>query len=87
MLNDIIDKYNNTCHSTIKMKPANVKFNSYDGYGVKDLKMLKILNLKQVIMLEFQSIRIFLLKDILLIGQRKILYSANLKILYHGKTL
>ena len=69
------------------MKPANVKFNSYDGYGVTDLKMLKIFNLKQVIMLEFQSMRIFLLKDILLIGQKKILYSANLKILYHGKTL
>ena len=28
-LNDIVDKYNNTCHSTIKMKPIGVKDNTY----------------------------------------------------------
>ena len=29
MLNDIVDKYNNTYHSNIKMKPFDVKSNSY----------------------------------------------------------
>ena len=26
---DIINKYNNTCHSTIKMKPVDVKSSTY----------------------------------------------------------
>ena len=30
-LNDIVNKYNNTCHSTIKMKCVNVKSNTYIG--------------------------------------------------------
>ena len=29
VLNDIVDKYNNTYHRTIKMKPINVKSDSY----------------------------------------------------------
>ena len=28
-LDDIVDKYNNTYHSTIKMKPVDVKSNTY----------------------------------------------------------
>ena len=28
-LDDIVDKYNNIYHSTIKMKPVNVKFSTY----------------------------------------------------------
>ena len=28
-LNEIVNKYNNTYHSTIKMKPIDVKSNSY----------------------------------------------------------
>ena len=28
-LDDIVDEYNNTYHTTIKMKPANVKDNTY----------------------------------------------------------
>ena len=33
-LNNIIDKYNNTYHSTIEMKPVDVKSNSYAEYNV-----------------------------------------------------
>ena len=33
-LDDIVDKYNNTYHKTIKMKPIDVKFSSYPEYGV-----------------------------------------------------
>ena len=28
-LDNIVDKYNNTCHSTINMKPVDVKSNTY----------------------------------------------------------
>ena len=28
-LDDIINKYNNTCHNKIKMKPVDVKLNTY----------------------------------------------------------
>ena len=34
-LNDIVNKYNNTYHSTIKMKPADVKSKTYIGSGKK----------------------------------------------------
>ena len=32
-LDDIVNKYNNTYHSKIKMKPASVKDNSYIDFG------------------------------------------------------
>ena len=46
-LDDIVDKYNNTYHSTIKMKPIDVKGNTYINTDkeVND----KILNLKLAI--------------------------------------
>ena len=52
VLNDIVDKYNN-----IKMKPIDFKSNSYaDSYQSNSyamlILMLKILNLKQGIMLK-----------------------------------
>ena len=34
VLNDIVDKYNNTYHRTIKMKPTDVKYDSYTKYNV-----------------------------------------------------
>ena len=33
-LNDIVDKYNNTYHRTIKIKPIDVKSDSYTKYNV-----------------------------------------------------
>ena len=42
MLDDIVDKYNNTVHKTIKMKPIDVTSDSYAEYNEdfnrKDLK-------------------------------------------------
>ena len=32
-LDDIVNKYNNTYHSTIKMKPVHVKGNTYIDFG------------------------------------------------------
>ena len=47
-LNDIINKYNNIYHSTIKVKPIDVKNNTYINFDKK--VMIKILNCKLVIM-------------------------------------
>ena len=70
-LNDIVDKYNYTYHQSTKMKPIDVKSNSYVECNVnpnaKDPK------LKKEIMLEFQSKKMFLLKVMVLIGQKKFL--------------
>ena len=46
-LDDIVDEYNNTYHTTIKMKPIDVKDNTYINTS-KEL-IMKILNLKLVI--------------------------------------
>ena len=50
-LDDIANKYNNTYHSKIKMKPVAVKSNTILTL-VKKL-IIKILNLKLVILLEY----------------------------------
>ena len=47
-LDDIVNEYNNTYHRTIKMKPVDVKDNTYIDFKKK--LMIKIQNLKLVIM-------------------------------------
>ena len=65
VLNDIVDEYNNIYHKTIKMKPIDVKSDPFAEYNEesneKDPKFI----------VEFQSIRIFLLKDMLLTGVKR----------------
>ena len=39
-LDDIVNKYNNTYHSTIKMKPADVKLSKYIENMKKDPKSI-----------------------------------------------
>ena len=84
-LDDIVDEYNNTYHTTIKMKPIGVKDNTYIVL-VKKL-IIKILNLKLVIMLEYQNTKTFLLKGIRLIGVKRYLLLKKLKILFRGLML
>ena len=67
-LDDIVNKYNNTYHRTIKMKPIDVKDNTYIE-SIKEVK--KILHFKLVIMLEYQNAKTFLLMNILQICQKK----------------
>ena len=72
VLDDIVNKYNNTVHRSIKMKPIDIS----DDYYVESSEDFnkKILNLKLVIMLEScQNIKTYLLKDIHQIGQKKIM--------------
>ena len=48
VLDDIVNKYNNTVHRTIKMKPIEVTDDSYAEYNEESSK--KVLNLKLVTM-------------------------------------
>ena len=59
-LDDIVNKYNNTYHSTDKMKPVDVKSSTYIDSSKE--KMKKILNLKLMILLKYQNIKISLQK-------------------------
>ena len=87
VLDDIINKYNNTVHKTFKMKPIDVTSDSY-AECIEDFnKKKKILNLTLTIMLEFQNIKTFLLKDTLQIGRKKFLLLVKLKIQFLGLML
>ena len=89
VLDDFVNKYNNTAHRAIKMKPIEVTDDYYIEYNEDSMELhpnKKILNLKLVTMLEFQNIKTFLLKDILQIGQ-KFLLLIKLKIQFLGLML
>ena len=70
-LDDIVNEFNNTYRRTIKMKPVDVKDNTYIDFkkevNDRDPKF------KLVIMLEFLNTKIFLLKDTHQIGLKKFL--------------
>ena len=70
-LDDIVTEYSNTYHRVIKMKPIDVKDNTYINIGreVND----KDPKFKLVIMYEYQNLKTFLLKAILQIGLKKFL--------------
>ena len=70
-LDDIVNKYNNTYHHTIKMKPVDVKSNTYidSSNEIND----KNPNLKLVIMFEYQNIKTFLQEAMFQIGVKKFL--------------
>ena len=70
VLIDVVNKYNNTKHSAIKMKP--IMFKVIKEFILMSI-MKKIVNLKSVIGLEYLDIKIYLLKDMLLIGVVKYL--------------
>ena len=55
-LDDIFNKYNNTYHNRIKMKPVHIKTSTY----IESSKQIK--NVKLVILLAYQNIEILLQK-------------------------
>ena len=57
-LDDIVNRYNKTCHITIKEKPVDVN-QTHILILVKKL-IAKILNFKSVILLGFQNLKTFL---------------------------
>ena len=84
-LNDIVNEYNNTYHNTIKMKPIDVKDNTY-------INTDKEINNKDPKFKVGDHVRIskyknFLLKATLQIGLKKYLLLKKLKILFRGLTL
>ena len=59
-LNDIVHKYNNIYHTASKMKPIDAKTSTCIDSS-KEI-MIEILNLKLVVLLEYQNIKVFLQK-------------------------
>ena len=68
-LDDIVNKYNNTYHRTIKTEPVDVKLNTYINFS----KEINGEDSKFEIgdMLEYQNIKTFLQKAMFQIGLRK----------------
>ena len=66
------------------MNPIDVKTNTYIDYSKEINKLIKLQNLKLVIMLEYQNIKIFLQKVKLQIGLKKFLWLEKLKIQCRG---
>ena len=85
VLDDIVNKYNNTVNRTIKMKPIDLTDHSYAKYNEDFNK--KILNLKLVTMLEIQNTKTFLLKDTPQFGRKKFLLLVGLKVQFRGLML
>ena len=84
-LDDIVNEYNNTYHTTIKMKPIDVKDNTYINTGKetndKDPKF------KVGDRVRISNTKTFLLKATLQIGLKKYFLLKKLKILFRGLTL
>ena len=72
-LDDIVNKYNNTCHSAIKIKPLDVKTNTYIDSGKEINDKDRKINPKLLILLEYQKTKIFLQKVTLQIVHKMIL--------------
>ena len=77
VLDDIINKYHNTIHRTIKMKTINVTSDPHAEYN-ENSNVTKP-KFKVGIMLELQNTKTFLLKDTPKIGQKKLLLLVKLK--------
>ena len=70
-LDDIVNEYNNTYHGAIKMKPVDVKDNTYIDF-IKEVND-KDPKFQDGDMSERQNTKTFLLKDILLFGLKMFL--------------
>ena len=78
VLGDIVNKYNNTVHRTIKMKPIGVTDNSFAEYNEESNKKDPKFKVGDHVRFLFLSTKISLLKDMLLIGQKKFLLLIKL---------
>ena len=85
VLDDVVNKYSNMVHRTIKMKPIDITSDSYAEYN-KNSNKKDPNNFKIGIMLGFQNTKTFFLKDTLKVGQKKLLLLVKLKIQFLGHT-
>ena len=84
VLHDIVNKYNNTIHKTIKMNPIDVTDGSFAEYNEDSNKNDPKFKAGDHVR---SSKYIFLLKDMLLIGQKKFLLLIKLTIQFRGLML
>ena len=85
---DIVNRYNYTYYKTIKMKPVDVKDNTYIDFGKNvNNENPKFKNWWSCKNTKYQNTKWFLLKDILQIGLKKFLWLKKWKILFHGNIL
>ena len=73
-LHDIVNKCNNTYYSAIKIKPVDVKTNTYIDSGKEINDKDRKINPKLLILLEYQKTKIFLQKVTLQIVHKRILW-------------
>ena len=85
VLEDIVNKNNNTVHKSIKMKPINVTNNSFAEYNEESNK--KDPKFKVGDHARIPKCENILLKDMVLIGQKKFLLLIKLKIQFLGHIL
>ena len=85
VLDNIVNKYNNTINRTIKTKPVDVTCDS-NAENTTKIPKKKNLNLKLVIVLGYQNTKQFLLRNISKTGRKKFLSLTKLKIQLHGDT-
>ena len=82
VLDDIVNKYNNTVHRSIKMKPIDVTSDSYAEYNEgSNVNEPKFKDGDHVRISKYKNI---LLKDKHKIGQKKLLLLAKLQIQLRG---
>ena len=77
-LDDIVNKCNNTYHRTIKIKPVDVKPNTCILILIKKI-IQKLPNLKLVLMLEYQNIKILNMKGYVLNRSEDVFVIKKLK--------
>ena len=81
-LTDIVNEYNNTYHSTIKLNPVDVKLSTYIDFGIEN-NYKEIVNLNLVILKEYRNIfakgytphwyeRLFMIKKLKILCRRRI---------------
>ena len=90
VLDDIVNKYNNTVHRTIKMKPIQVRDDYYAEYNEDSMELQSNKKDPQFKVGDYVRIskkKAFLLKDILQLGQKKFLLLMKLKIQFIGLML
>ena len=84
VLDDMVNKYNNTVHRTIKIKPVDIKSDSYAEYNENSNK--KDPKFKVGDHVRISNTKIFLLMDTLQIDQ-KFLFLVGLKLQFPGLML
>ena len=83
-LDDIVNKYNNTVHRKIKLKPVNIISDSYAEYHEDSNEKEPKFKVRDHV--RISKYKYILLRDTRKIGQKKFLWLVKLKIQFRGHT-